>query len=80
MIFPWIKCKPKKSISDSDEKRLKLHYVAMTRPSHLLCLAMKRSYLESESGEINQKEVDALKKHGWGKVAVVDKTGECDWL
>ena len=80
MIFPWIKCKPKKTISDSDEKRLKLHYVAMTRPSHLLCLAMKRSYLESESGEINQKEVDALKKHGWRNVAVVDNTGKCDWL
>lgn len=79
-ILPWIKCKPKKTISDSDEKRLKLHYVAMTRPSHLLCLAMKRSYLESESGEINQKEVDALKKHGWRNVAVVDNTGKCDWL
>lgn len=79
-IFPWIKCKPKKKISDADEKRLKLHYVAMTRPSHLLCLAMKRSYIESESGKINQKEVDALKKHGWRNIAVVDKAGKCDWL
>lgn len=80
MIFPWIKCKPKNKISDSDVKRLKLHYVAMTRPSHLLCLAMKRSHIESKSGEINQKEVDSLKKQGWSKVAVVDNTGECDWL
>lgn len=80
MIFRWIKCKPKNKISDSDVKRLKLHYVAMTRPSHLLCLAMKRSHIESKSGEINQKEVDSLKKQGWSKVAVVDNTGECDWL
>lgn len=80
IIFPWIKCKPKNKISDSDAKRLKLHYVAMTRPSHLLCLAMKRSYIESKNGEINQKEVDALKKQGWSKVAIVDSTGKCDWL
>ena len=80
MIFPWIKCQPKNKISDSDAKRLKLHYVAMTRPSHLLCLAMKRSYIENKSGEINQKEVDALKKQGWSKIAIVDHTGRCDWL
>lgn len=80
MIFPWIKCKPKNKISDSDAKRLKLHYVAMTRPSHLLCLAMKKSHVESKNGEINQKEVDALKKQGWSKVAIVDSTGKCDWL
>lgn len=80
MIFPWIKCKPKNKISDPDVKRLKLHYVAMTRPSHLLCLAMKRSHIENKRGEINQKEVDALKKQGWSKVAVVDSTGRCDWL
>lgn len=80
MIFPWIKCKPKNKISDSDAKRLKLHYVAMTRPSHLLCLAMKRSYIENKSGEINQNEVEALKKQGWSKVAIVDNTGKCNWL
>ncbi|WP_275076830.1 UvrD-helicase domain-containing protein [Providencia rettgeri] len=80
MIFPWIKCKPKNKTSDSDAKRLKLHYVAMTRPSHLLCLAMKKSYIESKNGEINQKEVDALKKQGWSKVAIVDSAGKCDWL
>ncbi|MBO7923669.1 ATP-dependent helicase [Alteromonas sp. K632G] len=79
-IFPWIKGKPKKTIPDSDVKRLKLHYVAMTRPSHLICLAMKKSHIENENGEIKQKEVDMLKKHGWSKVAVVDNTGKCNWL
>ena len=79
MIFPWLKGKPKKKVSDSDEKRLKLHYVAMTRPSHLLCIAIKKSTLEKD-GTINQKAIDELKSHGWGKVAVVDKTGNCEWL
>ncbi|WP_052481428.1 UvrD-helicase domain-containing protein [Gilvimarinus agarilyticus] len=79
MIFPWIKGKPKKTVSDSDEKRLKLHYVAMTRPSHLLCLAIKKSTLEKD-GTINKKAIDELKSHGWGKVAVVDKAGNCEWL
>ncbi len=38
--------------------RLKLHYVAMTRPSHLLCLAMRRdAFIGSE--------LEILKKRGW---------------
>ncbi len=38
--------------------RLKLHYVAMTRPTHLLCLAMRRdSFAEGE--------LDILKARGW---------------
>lgn len=80
MILPWIKGKPKNTISDSDLKRLKLHYVAMTRPSHLLCLAMKRSHIENKDGEIKQKEIDELKRQGWNKVAIVDSIGRCNWL
>ena len=41
---------------------------------------MKKSHIENKNGEIEQKEVDALKKHGWTKVAVVDNTGKCNWL
>jgi DNA helicase-2/ATP-dependent DNA helicase PcrA len=38
--------------------RLKLHYVAMTRPSHLLCLAMRRdAFIDSE--------LEILKERGW---------------
>jgi len=38
--------------------RLKLHYVAMTRPSHLLCLAMRRdAFLDGE--------LSLLKARGW---------------
>jgi superfamily I DNA/RNA helicase len=36
--------------------RLKAHYVAMTRPTHLLCLAMKRSAIDDEAvGELEQR-------------------------
>lgn len=38
--------------------RLKLHYVAMTRPSHLLCLAMRRD-------AFTDSELEHLKGQGW---------------
>lgn len=38
--------------------RLKLHYVAMTRPSHLLCLAMRRDSLDDT-------EIATLVARGW---------------
>jgi DNA helicase II / ATP-dependent DNA helicase PcrA len=44
--------------------RLKLHYVAMTRPSHLLCLAMRKDSLTTE-------ELATLQTRGW---TVVDCT------
>jgi len=46
-----------------DQARLKQHYVAMTRPTHLLCLAMKDTF--------SQQEIGTLKGRGWrvGRVA-----------
>ena len=38
--------------------RLKLHYVAMTRPTHLLCLAMRKDAFVDE-------ELTALADRGW---------------
>jgi hypothetical protein len=47
-------------------KRLKIHYVAMTRPTHLLCLAMKRSSFEEADGTLDQEKVEQLRKRrGW---------------
>jgi DNA helicase-2/ATP-dependent DNA helicase PcrA len=40
------------------QSRLRQHYVAMTRPSHLLCLTMREDALTAE-------EIEALKKRGW---------------
>jgi hypothetical protein len=48
-LLPWLLGKkPKPGADNSGEdaaliERLKLHYVAMTRPSHLLCLAMPKN-------------------------------------
>ena len=39
-------------------RRLKLHYVAMTRPTHLLCLAMRKD-------AFGRGELDTLTDRGW---------------
>ncbi|HEV7509580.1 MAG TPA: hypothetical protein VGS07_32200 [Thermoanaerobaculia bacterium] len=51
--------------------RLKQHYVAMTRPSHLLCLALKGDGFSTE-------EIDLLRGRGWRIARVTD--GAPDWL
>jgi DNA helicase II / ATP-dependent DNA helicase PcrA len=38
--------------------RLRLHYVAMTRPSHLLCIAMRKDAFDDP-------EIATLKARGW---------------
>jgi DNA helicase II / ATP-dependent DNA helicase PcrA len=44
--------------NDRMQSRLRLHYVAMTRPSHLLCLAMRRD-------TVSDPEVETLRTKGW---------------
>lgn len=61
LILPWLTQKKrgwKQADGSRQEARLKLHYVAMTRPKHLLCLAMKRYALSDE-------HICAIRKHGW---------------
>lgn len=79
-IAPRIHGNSKGKVDESMEKRLKLHYVAMTRPSHLLCLAMKKSTFEDAIGNVDTKKIDKLKAHGWGKVGVVQFNGDCEWI
>lgn len=54
-----------------NQSRLKQHYVAMTRPTHLLCLAMKENYFTHE-------EIEQLKDRQW-RVARVG-TQSMEWL
>jgi DNA helicase II / ATP-dependent DNA helicase PcrA len=60
LLKPWLLGKkPKTGKSNAAESeaisgRLKLHYVAMTRPSHLLCLAMRRDTFQA--GELDEME------------------------
>lgn len=60
----------KSGVRDID--RLKMHYVAMTRPSHLLCLAMKDESLSPE-------EIDTLKNNGF-RVGKVQDEGKYIWV
>jgi hypothetical protein len=50
---------------DGQQSRLKIHYVAMTRPTHLLCLAMKRDAFENSDGQLDEKLLRDLEHHGW---------------
>lgn len=79
-IAPRFQGNSKGKVDESMEKRLKLHYVAMTRPSHLLCLAMKKSTFEDNTGSIDIKKIEKLKAHAWGKVGVVKSNGACEWI
>lgn len=51
-----------------DSNRLKLHYVAMTRPSHLICLAlpMDRFLAGKDGGKVLEK----LRARGWDVIEV----------
>lgn len=68
-LKPWI-VRPnmengwKKSDGPEQKTRLKIHYVAMTRPTHLLCLAMKRSNFEKD-GRLDQKVMQEAEQRGW---------------
>ena len=53
------------------QRSLKEHYVAMTRPSHLLCVAMRRS-------DITADELKSMRDRHW-QIGVVSGTGT-EWL
>lgn len=60
--------------------RLKLHYVAMTRPSHLLCVAIPKSVLKSNEAieTVSEKDIAGFIKHGW-RVGDVQVDGDVAW-
>jgi DNA helicase II / ATP-dependent DNA helicase PcrA len=45
--------------------RLKLHYVAMTRPSHLICLAISKSLFFAKEADDGKTLIAKLLKRGW---------------
>jgi len=67
LLLPWLDGSESgpESAKKHQTARLKLHYVAMTRPTHLLCLAMKRSSLEGENGQLDQTLIGKLASRGW---------------
>lgn len=47
------------------QTRLKLHYVAMSRPTHLLCLALKKDSFHDASGNLDESLIAKAKHQGW---------------
>lgn len=73
-IMPWLtgqKAGKGRKESEQNCRRLKLHYVAMTRPTHLLCLALREDALTEEDKQ-------RLRARGW-KLARVGVGGH-EWL
>jgi DNA helicase-2/ATP-dependent DNA helicase PcrA len=63
LLLPWLKgCKPRAAPRVQQQVRLKLHYVALTRPTHLLCLAMRESAFDNHGGGEVLRE---LEDYGW---------------
>jgi len=50
LLLPWLNGSKSGALKEGarQKSRLKLHYVAMTRPTHLLCLAMKQSCVSDD--------------------------------
>ena len=72
-LKPWLIGKKSGGATESPalQSRLRQHYVAMTRPSHLLCLAMRED-------SFTDKEIDKLKERGWRLARVLNEGAE--WL
>lgn len=71
MMLPWLEGKPlveKEALGTYRKKRM-LMYVGMTRPTHLLCLALRTSALGE--GEARAERMAALEAQGW----VIDELG-----
>ena len=62
-------------VGTQDRQRLLHAYVAMTRPSHLLCLAVSRSSLGGEN--MIEENTEVLKNRGWQVAHLVN--GEALW-
>lgn len=50
---------------ERDQARLKLHYVGLTRPTRLLCIAMRQASFHTDEGNIDVKQVERMKDRGW---------------
>ena len=76
-IMPWLLGENVNGTSagKQDKQRLLHTYVAMTRPSHLLCIAVPRLALGGEK-EID-RNIEKLKERGW-RVAEI-KEGALQW-
>jgi hypothetical protein len=66
LLLPWLigSNLGAASTGERQQVRLKAHYVAMTRPTHLLCLAMKEGAFE-KNGALDDQLIQKLTARGW---------------
>lgn len=65
-LLPWIlrdECGSGPHARKEEKERMRLVYTAMTRPSHLLCLAMRREAITQDSAELKNRR--RLEELGW---------------
>ena len=76
-MMPWLLGQKANGTNEGkqDMQRLLHTYVAMTRPSHLLCLAVPRSALGGD--QVLDKNIGALKGEGWQVAEMID--GSAQW-
>ena len=77
-ILPWL-LGEKVNLNGAvvrDKRRLQESYVAMTRPSHMVCLAIPESALGDDAERT--KHVATLRSRGWAVADVVD--GMPSWV
>ena len=67
LLSPWLSKEKAGGTNEGAQQaaRLKIHYVAMTRPTHLLCLAMKRRSFEKDDQSLDRGVIDELERRGW---------------
>jgi superfamily I DNA/RNA helicase len=67
LLLPWLTGSESggNQAKAHQQSRLKLHYVAMTRPTHLLCLAMKRTSFLRSTGDLDDALITNLQRRGW---------------
>jgi DNA helicase II / ATP-dependent DNA helicase PcrA len=66
-LLPWLSGDESGGTAAVQRQQLrpKIHYVAMTRPTHLLCLAMKRNIPPNASTGLNEAMMDKLTQRRW---------------
>ncbi len=76
-MMPWLigESANENGAGARDVQRLLHTYVAMTRPSHLLCLAVPLSALGED--QASERNIDLLKNKGWRVAEIID--GEAQW-
>lgn len=77
-MLPWIigeRENAQASTGSQDRKRLLQTYVAMTRPSHMVCLAVPRFVFKGDADLA--RKISLLRGHGWQVAEIRDE--ECLW-